>query len=270
MPEMPEVETIRRAIVAHLPLHIIKQRTSQHLKSMVKAAKIQVTGQTITSISRHGKFLDIKFDSGCHLISHFGMSGGWEISRQPIKKKHTHIQFNCTDSAGLSWNLGYVDPRRFGKFYFVQDSSEKLSKLGPDILDKDNFSVNYLAGVFARKGKLELKPLLLDQSLVAGIGNYMASEICALAGILPTRKAGAINATEAGKIYVAIFQVVAKSLKAKGLSFHGGYRDANGDDGKAKNSLVVFHQSNCRACQTKVKRLKQKGRATFYCPSCQK
>jgi formamidopyrimidine-DNA glycosylase len=228
-------------------------------------------GETIAGTHRIGKLMILKLESGNQIMSHFGMSGGWRIGAAVVQEKHTHVQFECQNSRGEKVYLAYVDPRRFGNMLFLRTAQAQkyLAKLGVDISSQE-FTPAYVMAALKKYPERKLKPFLLDQKFFAGVGNYIACEICALAGIRPTRRAGKISAPEAEKIWQAARDVIEGQIKHQGLSFSGGYADAFGKDGGGISSLVVFHQDICGLCQkTKVKKILLAQRGTYYCPACQ-
>lgn len=239
--------------------------------SIVKIKNFSPKGKTLLKIKRKGKVLDLVFDDGNHIISGLGMSGSWQYSKEKITVKHTHILFKCSNKNGTIY-IGYVDPRRFGNAYFENeaDANERLDKLGVDISTKA-FTGEHIYNLMQSHPNKELKPFMLEQKYFAGIGNYIASEMCAHAGVRPTRIAKTLAKKECDRLSSAAKIVVDGSIKRKGLTFHGGYVDATGSKGNALDTLVVFHQETCMLCEkTKVKKIEQKGRATYYCPKCQK
>lgn len=267
MPELPEVETIKKQITPHLPLKIKKIELSPVHSSILKTQTISPKNATIQKIERIGKVLHFLLDKNRSIISGLGMSGGWRVRKEMVNEKHTHILFK-TDKLFLS----YVDPRRFGKMHFLkrEEAYEKLKSLGPDLLSED-FSEEYLHALFKKYPNKVLKVFLLDQKYFAGCGNYIASEVCALAGIRPTRKTGKITQKEITKLRQAFIDVLEGNIKNQGLTFSGGYRDAFGEAGSGVLNLVVFHQEICGICKvTPVKKIVQAQRSTFYCPKCQK
>ncbi len=274
MPELPEVETIRSQLERVTPFTIEKTEYSPVSSSILKEKyrEFHPEGRTISHISRKGKLLNFHLDDDLHILSHLGMSGSWRISQTPVCEKHTHIQFKGRDRNQEHLYLAYIDPRRFGNMYFLFEKTAELhlSRLGVDI-SSPGFTTDYLASVFKRFPKRQLKPFLLEQKYFSGVGNYMACEICALAGIRPSRKLERITKREVIKIHQATFEVIQGQIKYQGLSFSGGYKDAFGDDGGGLNNLVVFHQKTCGMChQIKIKKTVLAGRGTFHCPSCQK
>ena len=271
MPELPEVETIKRQLEVFLPLKIQKTTYSKFSSSIIKQKKFNLEKLRLSTIKRKGKWLDFVLGNNMHMLSNLGMSGSWRIDDKPITAKHAHLKFQCLSKRKKKY-LAYVDPRRFGNIYICNQGfvDKKLDSLGPDILN-DDLPLNYVEEVFKKNSSKMIKILLLEQKYFAGIGNYMASEICARAKILPTRPAGKTKIREIKAIKKAIKIVIKKSLASQGLSFHGGYFDARGDKGKAINHLLVFYQKICGQCKKEeVSKIILKGRGTYFCKKCQK
>ena len=193
-----------------------------------------------------------------------------EFPPSPVREKHTHLQFKCLSANNKFCYLAYIDPRRFGKLYFLKGKAliDRLQGLGVDLMSPE-FTPDYIQMVFKRFPARKLKPFLLEQKYISGIGNYMASEICALAHILPTRRLHQISFKEIKKLHRASIKVVDRQLKHQGLSFSGGYKDAHGQRGEGLDHFVVFHRDSCGACGGPVKKETIAGRGSFYCRSCQ-
>jgi len=274
MPELPEVQTVRSQIDRVLPLTIEKVEYSQVAESILnpKHREFSPRGRTIESTHRVGKLLILNLDQEKKILSHFGMSGGWRISREKVTQKHTHVQFTTKDQSGQKLYLAYVDPRRFGNMLFLnQESSAKyMQKLGVDI-GSPEFTSEYIFSVLKKYPERSLKAFLLDQKYFAGCGNYIACEICALAGIRPMRKAGKVSKLEAQRIQEATGRVLNAQIENNGLTFSGGYVDAFGEKGEGLSNLVVFAQERCGLCKkSAVKKVVLAQRGTYYCPRCQK
>ena len=250
-----------------MPFTIEEQSSSIYLKKILKEQTHTLNGQTIQSIDRYGKFLIFNLKNDQTILSHLGMSGSWRISENPLSEKHVHLILK-----GSEHYLSYVDPRRFGRLYFVSQSraQEFIEKLGVDI-SRPNFTSEYLHEIFQKKSECIIKPLLLDQKIFAGIGNYIACELLARAGINPQRKVKTLTEKEITKIIEGTQSVLEGSIKYQGLTFSGGYKDTDGSAGEGLKNLVVFHQEICGLChKKKIKRIVQQGRSTFYCSHCQK
>ncbi|HAZ11533.1 MAG TPA: hypothetical protein DCY86_01985, partial [Bdellovibrionales bacterium] len=274
MPELPEVETIRQQLITALPLTIERVQFSSVADSIIKKVdrKITLTGQTIVQIHRMGKWLEMILDNDDRILSHLGMSGSWRLWQSEQAIKHAHVLFHGKNSKNNPMIFAYVDPRRFGKMYFMTSAQacEFRAKLGVDVSSSE-FTIDYIAQTLRKYPARAIKAFLLDQQFFAGVGNYIACEICAHARIRPTRKAKSITLEEVTKIHAATKVVIAGQLPKGGLTFQGGYLDAFGEKGQGLESLVVFHQKICGLCQRgKIKKIVLAQRSTFYCPACQK
>jgi formamidopyrimidine-DNA glycosylase len=267
LPELPEVETIRLQLSDYLPFKIVSVSSTPQLEQNILHTQLDLKNKTIIAIKRKGKMLDFIFDDGSHLLSHLGMTGTWLIGETIKSSKHTHLTLQ-----GSKHTLAYDDPRRFGHMYYYPkaQADEKLAELGMDLADPD-FNLAYLIQAIKRYPERALKVTLLDQKLFAGSGNYIANEICARAGIRPTRKCRLVKKEEFPKILKAIHQVLAPALASGGTTFQGGYRDSSGEKGQGVAHLVVFYQKICQMCKkTPVKKIMLAQRGTYYCPHCQR
>ncbi len=267
MPELPEVETIRSQLSHYLPFKVDEFSFTPELKKNILHTDLDIKNKSIIKINRKGKMLDFIFDDGSHLLSHLGMTGTWLIGEKINSTKHTHLTLQSTTHI-----LAYDDPRRFGHMYYFSavEAMRKLEELGMDLTDPD-FNLEYLIQALKRFPERAIKVTLLDQKLFAGSGNYIANEICARAGIRPTRKCKLIKKDEFPKILMAIKEVLAPALSSGGTTFQGGYRDSSGEKGKGVDHLVVFYQKICKLChKTAVKKIILAQRGTYYCPLCQK
>lgn len=267
MPELPEVETIKTQLSNYLPLKIISQSTTPELARNILHTDLNLKGLTLIEIKRKGKMLDFIFDDGSHLLSHLGMTGTWLVGEEIKTGKHTHLILK-----GPTYTLAYDDPRRFGHMYHYSavEALQKLSETGLDLADPA-FDLEYLTNALKKYPERAIKVTLLDQKLFAGSGNYIANEICARAGIRPTRKCKNIKKDEFPKILKAIHKVLAPAIASGGTTFQGGYRDSTGERGQGVQHLVVFYQKTCQLCKkTPVKKITLAQRGTYYCPHCQK
>jgi formamidopyrimidine-DNA glycosylase len=267
MPELPEVETIRLQLSHYLPFKIDSLTSTPELKQNILHTELDLQGKTIIAIKRKGKMLDFILDDGSHLLSHLGMTGTWLIGETIKATKHSHLTLQSPHHT-----LAYDDPRRFGHMYYypAEEAEKKLAELGMDLADPD-FSLDYLTSAIKRYPERALKVTLLDQKLFAGSGNYIANEICARAGIRPTRKCRLVKKAEFPKLLNAIGEVLHPALASGGTTFQGGYRDASGEKGKGVAHLVVFYQKICQLChKTPVKKILLAQRGTYFCPKCQK
>lgn len=271
MPELPEVETIKSQIEPKLPIKVEKVILSDVSDSIVKTKDYPLDSFTIEKIERQGKVLRFYLDGDRRIISGLGMSGSWRIAQQPIGEKHTHVIFSGTNCDG-DIHLGYIDPRRFGVMHFfnLENEAEWLTRLGPDV-SKPEFNLEYLLKLKKEKPNKVIKPFLLEQNFFAGVGNYMASEFCARAGIRPTRRMKTLSKTDLENLLKATKAVLDDTITTGGTTFSGGYQDAYGDKGEGVKNLVVFYQKVCGLCgEESVKKITLAQRGTYYCPHCQK
>ncbi|MBP5297464.1 MAG: Fpg/Nei family DNA glycosylase [Bacteriovoracaceae bacterium] len=278
MPELPELETIRRQLSGHLPCLLGEVTFSKHLPSFFKAKvpkacaalsfkqamKFLAQHPTVLRLERPGKFLRFDFAEGYSLISHLGMSGGWRLSSGPCLAKHCHLSWQSAE--GSFWS--YVDPRRFGQMALIPTENWSYYPHGVDCLAPD-FTPAYLQQVFAAHPRSVLKPFLLGQQEIAGIGNYLACEICAKAKVLPTTLLQDLTPGQIKAIHQATLFCINQAIKRQGTTFGSGYRDALGAKGQGKSVLKVFQQSHCGRCGHTVKKITLQGRGTYYCPQCQ-
>ena len=271
MPELPEVETIKKQIAPKLPIKVEKVILSNVSDSIVRTKDYPLKSFTIEKIERQGKVLRFYLDDGRRIISGLGMSGSWRISNNPIGEKHTHVIFSGTNSDG-DIHLGYIDPRRFGVMHFfnIENEADWLTRLGPDV-SKPEFDLDYLLKLKKEKPNKVIKPFLLEQQFFVGVGNYMASEFCAHAGIRPTRRMKTLSKADFERLLEATKVVLSGTISNGGTTFSGGYQDAYGDKGEGVQNLVVFYQKTCGLCgQETVKKVTLAQRGTYYCPHCQK
>ncbi len=271
MPELPEVETIKRQLVKELPLRISKLEKSQFSSSIIKIENFSPVRKSINEISRIGKLLRFHIGDN-YLLSTLGMSGSWRVSKKKILEKHTHFQLFCRNKIGEKRYIAYVDPRRFGNIYLFNQPEmlQYMKRLGVDVSSKE-FTPKVLIQLCQQFPSKELKPFLLDQKYLSGVGNYMASEICARSGILPNRLLRNLSKINCQQVVKATKSVLNQAIKNNGTTFAGGYTDATGSKGEGVKNLVVFYQDLCGLCKkSKVIKESQKGRGTYFCPKCQR
>ena len=277
MPELPEVETIRKQLSQITPFKIKSFRTSCVSDSIIHTKIDRLKGKTILSVSRKGKMLDFLFDDGRHLLSHLGMTGSWRIDQNKSKVKHTHLEFaadleDSNNKAMRQLHIYYVDPRRFGHMYLLDEAGaqKKLSELGVD-LKSEEFTLDYFSKSLKKYPERFIKVTLLDQKLFAGTGNYIANEICARARVRPDRQVKSLTNNEIKKLYQACTVVIDGATETGGTTFQGGYADTTGSKGGGVTHLVVFYQKICQMCKrTDVTKINLAQRGTYYCKRCQK
>lgn len=268
MPELPEVETIRRGLEPRLVGRTIvgAEVGPAQLRKSSPLPLASLIGRRITGLRRHAKVLFVDLDAGT-LVSHLGMTGKWIFDDQ--RPAHTHLQITLDDGA----RLRYTDPRRFG-WLTLHDASEPPTDAvhyGIDALDPA-FDEDHLAALLGRSGA-PLKSFLLDQTKVAGLGNIYACEALWRARLSPRRLARNTPRSKRGPLQSAMVQVLVDSLAAGGTSFND-YVDSIGQKGSFLFDVAVFQREGkpCPRCGpgAEVRRIVQSGRSTFYCPSCQR
>lgn len=272
MPELPEVETVRRTLVPALGARIVAVWDSGrglHMGRKPPRKRLgALVGATITKLRRHGKYLLIDTDTPNTLLVHLGMTGRLVITaKTATRAKHTHVVLDLGDR-----ELRFVDARRFGQIDVVDRAHERdhegLAVLGPDAL-VDGFDGAYL---FERsRGKqATMKAFVLDQGVIAGVGNIYASEALWRAKLRPTRRANRLTAAGAETLAAAIHEVFERALTKGGTSLRD-FVAANGAEGQNADYLWVYDRAGepCPRCKAKIKRTVLQGRATYYCPTCQ-
>ncbi|AGH97192.1 bifunctional DNA-formamidopyrimidine glycosylase/DNA-(apurinic or apyrimidinic site) lyase [Micavibrio aeruginosavorus] len=278
MPELPEVETVCRGLAKPFTGQVIASaqvRRPDLRRPFPRGLVKKITGRKIASVTRRAKYALLHMDDGSILVLHLGMSGRVKIlppAQARDYKPETHDHFLFTSVRGHMMVLN--DARRFGQVMWfksddamMQDAS--FATLGPEPLS-NAFSGPTLLAALAGK-KTAIKVALLDQRVVAGIGNIYASEALYIAGIKPTRAAGTIRGDEAEALVAAIRQILTKAIESGGSSLRD-HRQTNGEMGYFQFEFAVYDREGdaCARCGKPIQRLVQGGRSTFYCPGCQK
>jgi formamidopyrimidine-DNA glycosylase len=280
---LPEVETVVRGLRPKLEGHRLKrveQRRPDLRFPLPQDFARRLTGRRVERIQRRAKYMLLYLDDGQVLLCHLGMSGRMTIVEPPPQKepgggprppldKHDHVVF-ITD-AGVE--VRFNDARRFGIMDLVEadalEAHPLLRELGPEPLGND-FNGPGLAA--ALKGKRSpIKAALLDQRVVAGLGNIYVCEALYFAGISPRRQAYTVQGGRAEKLAAAVRQVLTRAIEAGGSSLRD-YVQADGELGYFQHEWAVYGREGepCKACGRPIKRLVQSGRSTFYCSHCQK
>ena len=274
MPELPEVETTRRGLatlIAGKRITGVIQRRDRLRADLPANLAAVLSGRTVTGIGRRAKYLLLNLNDGARLLVHLGMSGRFHERESPPGKeygKHDHFALQFADGTEIVFN----DARRFGQIDWLPPgkSCKALDLLGPEPLD-ETFTGQALHKILARR-KTPVKTALMDQRLVAGVGNIYASEALFRAGIAPERPAGKVTLAEAKRLAPAIQQVLEDSIAAGGSSLKD-FVNAHGKIGFFQDRFAVYgrHGKACQRCaEGVVEKLVQAGRASFYCPLCQK
>ena len=268
MPELPEVETTVRGLARVLDgrkLTRIEPRRADLRRALPEDLGQRLTGARVTGLGRRAKYGTISTDRGDTLVFHLGMSGRWRIDPAEIEK-HDHFLMETDEGHRLALN----DARRFGSLDLVRTEDladwPAFSALGPEPLDLDARDLKRrLAGRSAA-----IKLLLLDQRIVAGLGNIYVCEALYRARIHPARAGGSIALPRLEKLVVAIKEVIAEAIEAGGSTLRD-YAAPDGELGYFSKTFAVYDREGgpC-GCGGKVRRIVQGGRSTFYCPACQR
>ena len=256
MPELPEVETV----AADLRPELIGQRfTAAHIlwpRTLTEpdpdALTARITGRQLLDVGRRGKYIVMPLDSGDALIIHLRMTGQLEVAPADapvLSGSHLRAWFALADGRCLT----FTDARKFGRIWLVADVATVVGKLGPEPLDW-TFTPETLA-VQLQHRRVPIKALLLDQTVVAGVGNIYADESLFLAGIHPLRRAANLTGDEIGRLHDAIRYVLRESIEARGTMLRD-YRTPYGQDGAYQNRLRVYQQTGhpCPRCGAAIQR----------------
>lgn len=302
MPELPEVETTVRDLRPHLVGRTIKRATITWDRTVAHpepaAFKKQIVGYTITAISRRGKYLVFSLEQGMaeaeqaflrehpaaykttapnaakhqkskirnqkFLLVHLRMTGQFGFHPPRVKRdKHQHVHLLLDDGRELRFH----DFRKFGRWWLVDNPEHIVGKLGPEPLDMPK--KEFLTRLRARRG--HIKPLLLNQTFVAGVGNIYADESLWYAKLHPLREATTLTDKEATDLYNAIRRVFRKAIGVGGTSFDATYKRINGESGEFQQALRVVGRTGepCYRCGTPIIKTVVGQRGTYYCPNCQ-
>lgn len=273
MPELPEVETVCRSLRPHLLGRRIESIEVREPRLRVPVDERQVqklAGKRIESVERVAKYILLNLSDNHVWLFHLGMSGKLICTgRDMARQKHDHIAVDLDDGR----QLRYHDPRRFGLAIATRADAlgqlPQLRHLGVDPFD-ERLSGDYLHG-FTRRSERRVRDLLLDQQIVAGLGNIYANEVLAMVQVKPTARACRLTRQQVGRIAAAIPELLHDAIQWCGTSF-SDYRDADDKSGEFQNHLRVYDREgeSCRRCPGIIKRVAIGNRSAFYCPACQK
>lgn len=272
MPELPEVETIRRDLLPLVVGRAIRDATispnAPRLVQLMPPDEFcrQIAGRRIEDISRRGKYLLLHLSDGLYWIVHLRMTGRL-FHRQDGCPEGPHLRATFILDDGAS--LCFVDLRKFGTMWLIDDPEMVVSRLGPEPLS-DDFTVEHLRSVLKRRSA-PVKSVLLDQAAIAGIGNIYADEACFNAGINPRKAANKLSKSKVEALYAGVRQALLDALGDRGSSFKD-YVDGSGRSGGHQLNVKVFRRTGdpCYTCGTQIRRIKVAGRSTHYCPKCQR
>lgn len=273
MPEKPEVITVAKK----LKIHLLNRRfikVDVYHDNIIAGIKVsdfkkKLVNQTIHDIDTRGKFIVFKLDDYCLLV-HLRMEGKffYRTKSDPLSK-HEHVVFTMDDDK----EVRYHDVRKFGKMYLIKkeevETSKPISDLGYEVWDK-NLTSSYLKDKFKNKN-IPIKTVLLDQSIITGIGNIYDDEILFLSKIHPLTKAKFLGEKDLDNIIKYSVEVLDKAIKEGGTTIRS-YTSEEGVHGLFQHSLKVHNHENnpCPECETKIEKIKVGGRGTYFCPNCQK
>lgn len=283
MPELPEVETVKAGLSPVMTGQMIARADVNRPDlrwPFPEGMADRLTGKTVLRLRRRSKYILADLDSAETLLIHLGMSGRMLISghtvgdfhhAHPAPAKHDHVVLHMANGVRITFN----DARRFGAMDLMetarQDEHWLIRDLGPEPLG-NAFDETYL--VDRLKGRnTPIKSALLDQQIVAGLGNIYVCEVLYRAGIHPKRKAGQISAKRAARLVPLIRDVLSEAIAAGGSSLRD-YRQANGELGYFQHGFQVYDREGnacvTPGCQKKINRIVQSGRSSFFCPQCQR
>jgi formamidopyrimidine-DNA glycosylase len=271
MPELPEVETMVRAlregsqargpsVVGKTIARVTVRWPRQIARPSAQVLKQQLPGQTVVGLRRRGKYLVFDLSRDVLLI-HLKMSGDLMlVGAEAPPDKHAHTIFHFTDGTALRFS----DTRKFGKVFLVGQAQDVVGVLGPEPLEA-GFTAAQLGRMLAGR-KRRLKPLLLDQTFLAGLGNIYTDEALHLAGLHPLRRSDSLKPAEVRALWSGIRRALRSGLRHKGASIDWAYRG-----GAFQNHFRVYDRAGqpCRKCGTAIRRIVVGQRGTHYCPGCQ-
>jgi len=270
MPELPEVETVRRGLENLCGKKIVKIfRSNKKLRIASSLDLSEIEGEKILEVVRQARYLIINFSGKKSLILHLGMSGKLTIAQHFKELKHDHFAAEFCDASWMILN----DARRFGFVDLIETKNLKthkmLAKLGPEPLC-DEFNFSYLKQKLQKK-KMNIKTTMMDNEIVVGVGNIYINESLFDSGISPLRNACDLTDLQIKKLISSIKKIIAKAIELGGSSI-SDYVDAKGELGNFQNSFKLYGRGgeNCLHCKKIVQRIVQNGRSSFYCPTCQK
>lgn len=271
MPELPEVETIRRGIeplvvnkiVDHVQIH------NGSLRWPVPDVLVDILpGQKVHSVERRSKYLLFTCDRGT-LIVHLGMTGHLRLTSVTSKRrKHDHVEIVFTDGSALRYN----DSRRFGAILWTESDPlqhVRLAGLGPEPFSSE-FNAAYLHQLSCGR-KVAVKPFLMNAQVVVGIGNIYASEALFRAGIAPAKSAGKVSRATYERLVQSVTEILNEAIASGGTTIRD-FSDSEGRPGYFNQKLCVYGRAGqkCVSCDTLIKQVKLGQRSTYYCPVCQK
>ena len=270
VPELPEVETVRAGLQRLLAGSVIARARAMRKdlrKPMPRDLASQLAGRTVRGVRRRAKYLLIDTD-GPGLLCHLGMTGVWRLAPEGDQKMHDHVVLELKDGRRVVFN----DPRRFGLIDLLRhgDRHPALDALGPEPLSTA-FDTDVLFSAFQRHRRAPVKAVIMDQAVVVGVGNIYAAESLFRSGIHPLRAAGRITKTRVERLVGVIREVLSEAIAAGGSSIDD-FRHVNGLSGRFQHTFRVYGREGqaCSMCKSTLKGRVIGGRASVWCPRCQK
>lgn len=276
MPELPEVETIMQRLRNGTPeVSPVSGQTIQSVEVTwdriieepdPQTFKQKLVGQTIQNVSRRGKFLHFSLDEG-HLIGHLRMSGDMRMEKR-ITKEGSPLPPEDYDRVIINfrepWRMAFSSIRKFGRMWYVQDPQTVLGNLGPEPLEPD-FTPQMLFQILQNHHR-QIKPLLMDQKTIAGMGNIYTDEALFRAKLHPRRLSDSLSISETDALYTAVQQTLRQGIQQFGASVDWVYRG-----GEFQNHFNVYQKDGepCPRCGTTIQKILVGQRGTHFCPSCQ-
>lgn len=273
MPELPEVETVRRGLTRLVQGATIAHVEVRYPKMVTPDADVftaELISRKIERIDRRGKYLLFRFSGDLTMVSHLRMEGKYDVQPEgsPVSK-HTHVIFHLTDNR----ELRYTDTRKFGRMQLVPTGEEttlapSLGKLGPEPT-AETLTLAYMIKIFGKSHKV-VKPFLLDQTRIAGLGNIYADEVLWLSKINPLTPVDTLTPSQLSELRQNIIDEMALAIGGHGTTVHS-FSTAFGEAGQFQNQLHVYGQEGepCERCGTKLVKIKVAQRGTHFCPHCQ-
>lgn len=276
MPELPEVEVVRRGVADHVVGHVISdvdvldERSIRRHRLGATDFVSSIAGRGVTAARRRGKYLWLALDDVDGLVIHLGMSGQLLIKEHDAPlEKHLRVRFRLADGR----QLRFVDQRIFGHLFLSRDGAQnpaEIAHIAPDPLSADFDIATFTAAI--RRKRTELKRALLDQSLVSGIGNIYADEALWLAGLHYRRRTEKLRPADIVRVVAAVQDVMGRALSQGGTSFDALYVNINGQSGYFDRSLYAYGRAEepCARCGGPIRREPFMNRSSYFCPRCQR
>ncbi|MCT3580395.1 bifunctional DNA-formamidopyrimidine glycosylase/DNA-(apurinic or apyrimidinic site) lyase [Levilactobacillus brevis] len=273
MPELPEVETVRRGLTRLVQGATIAHVEVRYPKMVTPDADVftaELISRKIERIDRRGKYLLFRFSGDLTMVSHLRMEGKYDVQPEgsPVSK-HTHVIFHLTDNR----ELRYTDTRKFGRMQLVPTVEEttlapSLGKLGPEPT-AETLTLAYMVKIFGKSHKV-VKPFLLDQTRIAGLGNIYADEVLWLSKINPLTPVDTLTPSQLSELRQNIIDEMALAIGGHGTTVHS-FSTAFGEAGQFQNQLHVYGREGepCERCGTELVKIKVAQRGTHFCPHCQ-